>query len=249
MIYTIFRGILNTVSAAPRAILTIAFAWFFIASSCGVLGWPAIRTEQARNGFFIIFGFFVCVAVVLLLFGLAKWAMWRQRGLRETLPDGTVLLQLEHTLDVQTRERVMLGARETTRSYRIQPVFVSPPPAEQQIPVQCATCQQEVLLRAMSLPERSKWRLQTTLWAILMLALTGALEAGAYFIASGSPGNPLPGYLHFGSIVLLLVGVIGIVRLLNYRGVTLAKAPVGHRLTQPSRENLEMFYAQMSVQR
>ena len=56
------------------------------------------------------------------------------------------------------------------------------------------------------------------------------------------------GYAHFVSVILLLIGTMGFTRLLNYTGVTLVKAPIGHKLTHPSRTDLEQLGVQMSVQ-
>lgn len=244
MIYTIIRNIINTVNAAPRSIFTIALAWFFLSTSCGVMG-----LFSSPNFFNIIMLFFFSVMVAIALFGFAKFAMWRRSGLRETLPDGTVLLRLEHTLNVQTRERILLNARETTRTFTAQPVLVAPPSADDQlVPLKCSTCQQEVIVRTASLQKRRRRRLRLAFLSTLGIVITIALELGVNLITNGQPGTYPFGYAHFVSVVLLLIGTIGFVRLLNYTGVTLAKAPAGHRLTHPARSDLEQLGVQTSAQ-
>lgn len=244
MIYTIIRSIINTVNAAPRSILTSALAWFFISTSCGVLG-----LFSSPNFFNIFMLFFFSITVAVALFGLTKFAMWRSNGLRETLPDGTVILRLEHTLNVETREMLLLNARKTTRTFATQGVLVAPPLTEEQlIPLHCSTCQQEIILRTVSLSKRQRRRLRTALLSMLGLTLAVALELTVNLITNGHPDMYPLGYAHFVSIVLLLVGTIGFTRLLNYTGVTVVKAPVGHRLTHPTRVELERLYMQPSGQ-
>lgn len=244
MIYTVIRKIINTINATPRAIFTVALAWFFLCTSCGVMGLFA-----SPNFFNVVMLFFLGVMVVVALFGLAKFAMWRNSGLREALPDGTMVLTLEHILNVQTRERAMLNARETRTTFTAQPVLVALPPTDEQlVPLKCSTCQQEVILRSSGLQKRQKRRLRLALLSTLGIVITIVLELGVKLITNGQPGTYPIGYVHFVSVILLFIGTIGFVRLINYTGVTLAKAPAGHRLSHPDRTALEQLRGQMSAQ-
>jgi hypothetical protein len=128
---------------------------------------------SSPNFFNSVMLFLLSVTGAVALFGFAKLAMWRNGGLRAALPDGTVLLRLEHRLKVQTREQLLLNARETTRTVTAQRVLVAPSPTDDQlVPLNCSTCQQEVIMRTTSLQNRQRRRLRLALFSTLALAVT-----------------------------------------------------------------------------
>jgi hypothetical protein len=233
MFYSIYYSIVNTIKASPRIIITLALAWFFISTSCGVLGLFA-----SPNFFNSVMLILLAIAVAVAIFGFAKLAMWKKSGLRQTMPDGTVLLRLEHTLDEKTRSVLLANARKTTRTFMRQPIALPPAPGESQlVPVICSTCQQEITLRVAGLQARQKRRTQLALRSALGLVAAIVLELLDVIITHGQPATYPYGYVHFVSVVLLFISMIGFTRLVNYVGVTLAKSPAGHRLEQPQRED------------
>ncbi|HZR39383.1 MAG TPA: hypothetical protein VFB12_04660 [Ktedonobacteraceae bacterium] len=244
MIYKIIRSIIDTINATPRQIIILALVWFFLSTSCGMMG-----LYSSTNFFNAIMLFFLGVAVILAVFGLAKLATWNNRGLRMTLPDGRIVVNLEHTLDVQEQDRVLLGVREQKRTFAIQYILVTPPAAGSQlVPITCSTCQRETVLRVASPQKRQEMRWRFVIFSTLGIAITIALELGVGLITNGKSDTSPISYVHFVSLLLLFISIIGFARLINYVGVTQPQVLFGHKVSHPRRVDLEKFCVPANAQ-
>src|SRR5215469_12800768 len=91
------RGILTAFASGPRKVLVFAAIWVLMGTSCGLLG------LGNTLGFFNVFSYFLfIVAGLLFVLALVKFILWKRNALREILPDGTVLVTIEH-MEVEAR--------------------------------------------------------------------------------------------------------------------------------------------------
>ena len=246
-----FAAIYNTISGfirvvikgSPRLLVLNSLVWIMFGLLCGAV-------ELGHLGFFNIFTFILFGwAMVEIILGLIRWSIWRKAGLRQWLPDGTTFLRVDHIVDVQQRSNLLLNTRTTTTTFYRQVVPLSPPATgTQQIPVRCATCQQEMIFKVASLEQRKGKRVRAAIIAALCLLLGIGL---AIVSSDAFQAEPLPDWASWArviALILLVCGTFAIVYILNYVGAVFVplKTAGGHRVRQPEKADFEQFRQMVS---
>ncbi|GHO78083.1 hypothetical protein KSD_58540 [Ktedonobacter sp. SOSP1-85] len=242
MFYTLIRGLINLINGTPQRLLLHCIVAFALGTSCGVVG---LGPSGFLNPLSIIFYGYALLVVIGAAF---KYVAWRQQGLMDPLPNNQVLLQLDHILSVETRDRALLGARETTTQYTSQPVLFSPPLSGNRVVlVKCAVCQQEVKFRVDSVEERKKRRLRATLISSIGFLFFLGLEI---LLSDAFQPSPIPdwiGWIRLISLIALIGFACSYAYLVNYTGVVYIVTGRGHRARHPkkaemanSRQNLHL---------
>lgn len=200
-----------------------------------------IRDDGFLNAVTIMF---YALALLVVIPAVLKYLDRRLRGLIP-LPNNAVLLHLDHEVQHETRERPILGVRETTIRFRTQPVVFTRLAAESQdVPVICATCQQRVIFRVDSRRARRQSILRRGLTYGTMLVVSMVLAV--VFISDSAKVQTLPGWLGpvigLGFLVLFVWGLVGVGILLNDGGVRRVDLPLYHHLRHPTRAELVSFH-------
>lgn len=240
MIYSMIRGLISLINGSPRRLLLHCIVGFSLGTSCGVVG---LGPSGFLNPLSIIF---YCYAGLVFLLAALKYTTWWRAGLTEPLPDGMVLLQLDHITGVERTERALLNARETTTYYNTQPVtFMPPAGGSQRVPVRCAACQQEVTFRVDSLAERKRRRIR----AALIIGIGFLLSLGLEILLSDAfQPHPIPdwiGWVRFIGLILLVGFGASFAYLINYVGVIYINAVKGHRARPPEKNEEREFRSRM----
>lgn len=237
LFYALKNAIQGLIHGTPQKLIVTGYVLVMFGTCFGV-----VLVQQA--GFFnALTIIFYVIALVAVIPAVVKYLAWRQTGLIP-LPNNAALLLLDHIVRRETRERPIQGVRETTTYYRTQQAVFTPPAAgSQDVPVICATCQQQVVFRVDSLKARQQRRLRNGL-------LYGAMILVAIVLGVISSTLALPDWAQtvtrVAFLILFVWGMFGLGILFSYVGVRVAKRPPHHRVRQPERVDLERLQKQVS---
>lgn len=243
-IYNTIKGFIRVViKGSPRLLALNSLIWIFFGLISGAVG---LTNHGVTNVFTIIlFGW----AAVEIILALIRWNAWKKDGLRQTLPNGTTFMRVDHIADVQQRDNPILNMRTTTTTFYKQVIPLTPPASGiQHIPVPCATCQREMLFKVASREERRAIRTRAVVIALLCLLLGLGLSVAS---SSFFQMQPQPGWVPwvwFTSLILLFCGILASAYFLNYTGAVIvySKSAHGHRVRQPEKADYVQFRQMIS---
>jgi tetratricopeptide (TPR) repeat protein len=221
MIYLAIKNLFGIIKAHPMN-LALYGAVFLMFGTCS--GISLLNHYSFINPLSIIF---YALALLVFIPALIKGLIWRKSGLLQPFADGTVLWQFEHVLSVTSRDRPLLGVRETTTRFFAQhAVFVLPETGSQNMVVTCETCQQEAVFVVDSLERRKVRRKRIALTSLVFLVLSIVL--GMVISPTLSPDSL--NLLWFLFILVLFCSIGGLWIAFQYPGVSRLKMPRGHRV-------------------
>jgi hypothetical protein len=212
------NGIKSAFVSGPQRVLLYSLLWVLLGTACGLTG--------LGNEFgFLNPGsyFFFIIAGLLLILALVKYVLWKKNGLRETLPDGTILVPFGHT-DIQPSG--VIGKFVS---------FVLPiaPPATGSVPVTipCPTCRQPLDFLVDSVQTRKATRLRFILISLgaLLVGLALNIFLSPLFLANADA--PWVFWVRLVGYIFLFLSGGYASALLQYTGVRIKQQfPKGHSL-------------------
>lgn len=225
-IYALVRGILRVYEGGPMVALSLAIVWLFLATSCGLL----VMGETDNPLVNALPAIFAGIAGLLLITALVKYLHRRHWRFHQVLPDGTILVALEHWSPG--------GVSSLPGMTHILPlaVYVTPDGYDDSLEkaagtVVCPECQQKATflidgLKKERVPGWSKLLLGLIL---LILALALNISLGP-FMWPDAPG--WAGLIRFCSWVILFLSMLCFVSLLRSTEVRRLHLPADHALSQ-----------------
>ncbi|GHO48182.1 hypothetical protein [Ktedonospora formicarum] len=230
------NGIITAFVSGPRRVFLYAALWVLMGASCGLIG-----LGNTLGFFNVVTGFFFIVAGLLLVLAVVKYILWRRNGLRETLPDGTVLVAIAHN-DAQPGSSYAPPGSRNSYVLPIAPVATASEP----VTLLCPTCQKELNFQVASLQARKSRRLNLLLIALITFLI--GLAINVFF----SPLFPLASqgwvfWVRLVGYVFLFICGIYISGFFQYTGVSAGKLPLYHYMQPVLSANLEAYREQQKA--
>jgi hypothetical protein len=237
-IYALVRGMLRVYEGGPTVALSLAIIWLFFGTSCGLF----VMGETDNPLLNALPGIFAGIAGLLFITALVKYLRKSHQRFHQTLPDGTILIALQH--QPPGRVSSLIG------SAHILPLTVyvassgygdfSEKAAGR---VVCPECQQEAtfLIDGFKTKRVPSWSKLSLGFILLILALVLNISFGP-FIWLDAPG--WASLIRFCSWVILFLSMFCFVSPLRSTEVRRFNLPADHTLSQLTLTDAKNFRQQ-----
>lgn len=235
-INALVRGMLRVYEGGPTVALSLAIVWLFFGTSCGLL----VIGESDNPLLNAAPGFLAGVAGLLFITALVKYLRKGHQHFHQVLPDGTILVALEH--------QPPGGIPSLTGSAHILPLKVyasgDGDSAEKAAGrVVCPECQQEAtfLIEAFKTKRIPGWSKLSLGSIFLLLALVLNISFGP-FRWPNAPG--WANLIRLCSWVILFLSMLCFVSLLHSTEVRRLHIPANHDLSELTFTDAKKFRQQ-----